>query len=103
MEQNKKQTMTPTEKAKELYEIMSMGQELDIDSDKMKSQSDAQGIPSPHWYMNSKYTPKNKYAKECALKSIDETLFALNSVTDKYIELGMRTFYQEVKQEIEKL
>jgi hypothetical protein len=79
--------MIPKEKAKELVEIMSMGQELNGSVE----------------FMELYPVPKNKYAKECALKAVDEILFALNSVTDKYIELGMRTIYQEVKQEIEKL
>jgi hypothetical protein len=38
-----------------------------------------------------------------ALVAVDEILFSLNAITDKYVELGMRTFWQEVKQEIEKL
>ena len=40
------------------------------------------------------------FAKECALIAVDEILNSINSITDKYIELGMRQFWQEVKQEI---
>jgi hypothetical protein len=111
--------MTPKEQAKELVEIMSIGQELDVDSDKMKSQSDAQGIPSPHWYINSKYTPKNKYAKECAIRAVSEIIkseprypngvdwegagdsFQYHKEVEKRKEA--KKYWEEVKQEIEKL
>jgi hypothetical protein len=46
---------------------------------------------------------KDQWAKEGALIAVDEILNGLNSITDKYVELGMRAFWQEVKQEIEKL
>ena len=42
-------------------------------------------------------------ALQCALIAVDEILFSLNSITDKYIELGVRVYWQEVKQEIENL
>ena len=46
---------------------------------------------------------KDQWAKEGALIAVDEILNGLNSITDKYVELGMRAFWQEVKQEIETL
>jgi hypothetical protein len=39
----------------------------------------------------------------CALVTINHITVALNSITDHYVELGMRTFWQEVEQEINKL
>jgi hypothetical protein len=39
----------------------------------------------------------------CALVTVDQITGALNSITDHYVELGMRTFWQEVEQEINKL
>jgi phosphopantetheine adenylyltransferase len=46
---------------------------------------------------------RKQMIKQCAKIAVDEILNGLNSITDKYVELGMRAFWQEVKQEIEKL
>jgi len=46
---------------------------------------------------------RKEMIKQCAKIAVDEILNGLNSITDKYVELGMRAFWQEVKQEIEKL
>ena len=43
-------------------------------------------------------------AKQCALIAVDEILLLEQKhILDKYIELGLASYYQEVKQEIEKL
>jgi hypothetical protein len=84
-------TPSPKEKAKEL-------------ADKFY-----QTTPNEAWYnppigsITSKEYKAWEQAKECALIAVDEVLFSLNAITDKYVELGMRTFWQEVKQELEKL
>ena len=46
----------------------------------------------------------NAYAKLFALIAVDEImLLEQKHILDKYIELGLVSYYQEVKQEIEKL
>jgi hypothetical protein len=77
--------MTPKEKAKEL---VGKYQKLDIE---IGGQYDG--------YL----TMKIYDAKQCAMIAVDEIINAINSITDKYIELGMRQFWHEVKTEIEKL
>jgi hypothetical protein len=45
-----------------------------------------------------------KFAKQCALIAVDEILLLEQKhILDKYIELGLASYYQEVKQEIERL
>ena len=44
------------------------------------------------------------YAKQCALIAVDEImLLEQKHILDKYIELGLVSYYQEVKREIEAL
>lgn len=45
----------------------------------------------------------HELAKQCALIAVDEILFGLNAIADKYLELGMRTYWHEVKDELNKL
>jgi hypothetical protein len=75
--------MTPQEKAIEII-------------DKFRDYSDAR--------FNDKNNLSTEYsAKQCALIAVDEILFGLNAIADKYLELGMRTYWHEVKDEINKL
>jgi hypothetical protein len=84
--------MIPKEKAKELVKIMSIGQKF-IDN------------PEPG---ESYFVPKNEYAKECALKVVDE-IFEFMNMYDEYIGTVSNAnskwvkYYHKVKQEIEKL
>jgi len=77
----KTNTMTPKEKAQEL--IAKFNNELIADTYVIYQNVDE--------------------SKRCALIAVDEVLFSLNAITDKYVELGMRTFWQEVRQEIQNL
>ena len=72
--------MTPKEKAKELYDKFYMA----IPSDEMGLSDDA--------------------SRQCALIVVDEImLLEQKHILDKYIELGLVSYYQEVKREIESL
>jgi hypothetical protein len=79
--------MTPKEKAEDLVKNMSFSKSSTYNWDNG----------------DLVYIPQNQFAKECALIAVDEVLFSVNAITDKYVELGMRTFWQEVRQEIENL
>jgi hypothetical protein len=84
--------MTPKEKAKELFKIMSIGQKFNDN-------------PEPD---ESYFVPKNKYAKECASKAVDE-IFEFMKMYDEYTGTVSNAnskwvkYYHKVKQEIEKL
>jgi hypothetical protein len=83
--------MTPKEKAKELVGKMSMGEEFNGSLELMELYS----------------VPKNKYNKECALVAVDEMIkeykrIAVPYVADKSYVIDIE-YWQEVKQEIEKL
>jgi hypothetical protein len=82
-----KTNMTPTEKAKELYEIMSMGQELNGSVE----------------FMELYPVPKNKYAKECALEAADMIKEQLITNLDNEVSTIHAIYWEKVKQEIEKL
>lgn len=81
--------MTPKEKAKELLESMSFS------------------IYSFHDIEMGKYftISQNKFAKQCALIAIDEILSEIIKYADNSREYVVENsnFWQEVKQEIEKL
>jgi hypothetical protein len=72
--------MTPKEKAKELFDKFYMA----IPSDEMGLCDEA--------------------SRQCALIAVDEImLLEQKHILDKYIELGLVSYYQEVKREIEAL
>jgi hypothetical protein len=75
----------PQEKAKELVEkyLSSVNGEMSI--------------------IKNSYFMSFETAKQCALIAVDEILFGLNAIADKYLELGMRTYWHAVKDEINKL
>ena len=75
--------MTPKEKAKELVQMMSMGEELNGSLELMELYP----------------VPKNKHAKECAIIAIDEVL----QYSKAHGFVGLTEHYEEVKKEIEKL
>jgi hypothetical protein len=76
--------MIPKVKAKELVDKMSMGEKFEGSLE----------------LMDLYPVPKNKYAKECALYAVDEILYAIQ---DLAIDEVNWNYWQEVKQEIEKL
>ena len=87
--------MTPKEKAKELVEKMSMGEEFNGSLELMELYP----------------VPKNKYAKECALIAVDEILNDLKESLEiaedfhphaKGIIAGSLVAWQKVKIEIER-
>lgn len=72
--------MTPKEKAKSLFEEF-----------KIKDAAGFQQI-------------SNQYVKQCILTSVEDTLDVLYELSDcSSLIVDMRDFYEEVKQEIEKL
>jgi hypothetical protein len=95
--------MTPKEKAKELVEKMSMGEEFNGSVELMELYP----------------VPKNKYAKECAIRAVSEIIkseprypngvdwegagdsFQYHKEAEKRKEA--KKYWEEVKQEIEKL
>lgn len=81
--------MTPKQKAKELVDKFSDVENLGRFSDN--------GLSS--WSSSV----LEKQSKECALIAVNEIILSLYYITDKYIELGVRLFWHEVKTEIENL
>jgi hypothetical protein len=81
--------MTPKEKAKQLVERMSMGEEFNGSLELMELYP----------------VPKNKYAKECALIAVELRIDAYGFPPVGGMEWAEKKeqYWQEVKQEIEKL
>lgn len=84
--------MTPKEKAEELvdrcYQLFPL----------------EQNVITTHWHLTEEYSGWNN-AKKCALIAVDEILNELDHsplYADDYAE-GKMKYWQEVKQEIEKL
>jgi hypothetical protein len=75
---------TAKEKAQELVKKMSMGEKFEGSLE----------------LMDLYPVPKNKYARECALNAVDETLYAIQ---DLAIDEVNWNYWQEVKKEIKKL
>lgn len=82
--------MTPEKKARELLALMAIDEEIRGSVEFGEAWS----------------VPANKYAKECALRAVDEILnnFGLTANGQTFFtEHRAVKYYQEVKQEIEKL
>jgi hypothetical protein len=81
--------MTPKEKARELYNEMAIEW--------------IQGTSSYPDLSPDFLIPKNQYVKQCAKIAVDEIFYELNSI-EYTSEVAIKiNYWQEVKQEIEKL
>ena len=82
--------MTPKEKAKELVNIMTRPMPKNED----------------FYLYDDYYGDFNKYGKQCALIAVDELIKShlwLNTTHEKEPSIRCKTYWQQVKKEIEKL